>query len=223
MWAQTANSSERPPPARNAVAVPGFRRRFQGALREHAEFVCAFLRSPGTVGALCPSSRALARAMVAGSDLARADLVVELGPGTGAFTRVILESVGPQSAFVALELDERAVRHLRQRFTQLDVVHASAEQIHEQVVRLGRKHANYVVSGLPWAIIPTEIQKRIMTNVVTALAPGGVFTTFAYLHSRLSPSAVRYWRLLSTLFREVRVSALVWQNIPPAFVYRCVR
>jgi phosphatidylethanolamine/phosphatidyl-N-methylethanolamine N-methyltransferase len=95
--------------------------------------------------------------------------------------------------------------------------------VHEQVVRLGREHADCVVSGLPWAIMPTELQKRIMTNVATALAPGGVFTTFAYLHSRLSPAAGRYWRLLSTLFREVRVSALVWQNVPPAFVYRCVR
>ncbi len=161
--------------------------------------------------------------MVAGSDLAHADLVVELGPGTGAFTRVILECLGPQSAFVALELDARAVRHLQQRFPQLDVVHASAEEVHEQVVRLGRKHADCMVSGLPWANMPTDLQRRIMTNVATALAPGGVFTTFAYLHSRLVPSASRYWRLLSTLFREVRVSALVWQNVPPALVYRCVR
>lgn len=192
-------------------------------MREHAQFVWAFLRSPGTVGALCPSSRALARAMVAGSDLSRADLVVELGPGTGAFTRVILEVIGPQSAFVALELDERAVGHLRQRFPQLEVVHASAESVLEHVARLGRKHANYVVSGLPWAIMPTELQTRIMTNVAAALAPGGVFTTMAYVHSRLAPSAVRYWRLLATLFREVRVSGVVWNNVPPALVYRCVR
>jgi phospholipid N-methyltransferase len=224
MWAQTANPPESRHLRRGGVSGSDVLRRPDELLREYGEFVLAFLRSPGTVGALCPSSRALARAMIAGSDLANADLVIELGPGTGSFTRVILEAIGERTSFVALELDERAVRRLRQRFSGLRVYHDSAERIQRYASRWGRnRKVDYVVSGLPWAIMPSDLQDRIMTNVAASLAPGGVFTTMAYAHSRLAPSAARYWKLISTKFSEVNVSRLVWQNLPPALVYRCVK
>lgn len=161
--------------------------------------------------------------MVAGSRLDQARLVVELGPGTGAFTRVILEAVGPQTRVLALELDERAVARLRQRYPRVEVIHDSAEALPRYVEQSGLDHADYVISGLPWAAMPAEAQTRIMRNVVAALAPGGVFTTFAYLHACGSPAARRYRLLLSTLFREKHVSAVVWRNVPPALVYRCVK
>ena len=53
---------------------------------EHFEFFQAFMREPASVGALSPSSRALAMAMIQGCALKSADAIVELGPGTGAFT-----------------------------------------------------------------------------------------------------------------------------------------
>lgn len=192
-------------------------------VREQAEFVRSFLRSPARVGAVCPSSRALARAMVAGSRLDQARLVAELGPGTGAFTRVILEAVGPQTRVLALELDERAVARLRQRYPRVEVIHDSAEALPRYVQQSGLGHADYVISGLPWAAMSAEAQAWIMRNVAAALAPGGVFTTFAYLHARGSPAGRRYRRLLGALFREERVSAVVWRNVPPALVYRCVK
>jgi phospholipid N-methyltransferase len=162
--------------------------------------------------------------MIAGHDLARADLVVELGPGTGSFTRLILEAIGEQTTFIALELDELAAHRLRQRFPGLRVHHDSAEHIQRYVSRWGRsRQADYIISGLPWAIMPAALQDRIMTNVAASLAPGGVFTTMAYLHSRLTPAAARYWKLISGKFSEVRVARIVWQNLPPAFVYRCVK
>ena len=56
------------------------------SLREHALLFSRFLRSPRTVGAVTASSRALAEAMVDGIDLRQPGRIVELGPGTGAFT-----------------------------------------------------------------------------------------------------------------------------------------
>ena len=53
-------------------------------------FLKAMLRSPGSVGAIWPSSPFLAKEMVRASALEDAKHVLELGPGTGAFTGEIL-------------------------------------------------------------------------------------------------------------------------------------
>jgi len=89
------------------------------AVAERLQFLGAFLREPARVGAFVPSSPALAQAMLHGCALKDAKTVVEFGPGTGAFTRLILEGIGKQTAFLALELDEKHVRGLRQRFPRL--------------------------------------------------------------------------------------------------------
>lgn len=161
--------------------------------------------------------------MLAGCRLDRAHLVVELGPGTGVFTREILRAAGDQTRIVALELDARAVARLRRNFPRVEVHHDSAEAIQRYVAQSGYARADCVISGLPWASMPAALQDRIMRNVVAALGPGGVFTTFAYLHARGTPAGRRYRRLLETLFGEVHVSRIVWSNVPPAVVYRCVK
>jgi len=191
--------------------------------RERWEFLWAFLRAPGRVGAVWPSSPALTREMLAGCRLDQARLVVELGPGTGVFTREILRAAGARTRIVALELDARAVARLRRNFPRVEVHHDSAEAILRYVARTGLAYADCVISGLPWASMPAALQERIMHNVAAALGPGGVFTTFAYLHARGTPAGRRYRRLLETLFGEVRVSRAVWSNLPPAVVYRCVK
>lgn len=191
--------------------------------REKWDFLRAFLQSPSRVGAICPSSRALALAMLADCRLDSAALVVELGPGTGVFTREILRVAGAHTRILALELDERAVARLRRAFPRVEVFHDSAEAILRYVAHTGLPWADCVISGLPWSAMPAEVQGRIMRNVAAALRPGGTFTTFAYLLVRATPAGRRYQALLHTLFREVRVGAPVWRNLPPAVVYRCVK
>lgn len=161
--------------------------------------------------------------MVADCRLDSAALVVELGPGTGVFTREILRAAGAHTRILALELDERAVVRLRGAFPRVEVFHDSAEAILRYVAQTGLPWADCVISGLPWSAMPAEVQGRIMRNVAAALRPGGTFTTFAYLLVRATPAGRRYQALLRTLFREVRVGAPVWRNLPPAVVYRCVK
>lgn len=72
---------------------------------ERADFLTAFLRAPFSTGAIAPSSCALAPQMIAGVDLARARTVVEVGPGTGAFTGAILQACGEDTLVMAVELN----------------------------------------------------------------------------------------------------------------------
>ena len=78
-----------------------------------------------------------------------------------------------------------------------------------------------IISGLPWASFPTELQNEVLGTIFNSLAPGGVFTTFAYLQGFLMKGAHRFRALLKDKFDQVETSKTVWRNFPPAFVYRC--
>lgn len=188
---------------------------------DHVAFFESFLREPASVGAVVPSSPALAKAMIAGFDLENADTVVELGPGTGAFTAPILQGIGRRTTFIALELDEHHVSRLKKKFPDAAIYNDSAANLHGYLSRHGKRRADYIVSGLPWASIPLKEQGRIMDAILASLAPGGMFTTFGYFHTRLLPSSKRFCRRLEQEFALVERSKLVWRNIPPAYVYRC--
>lgn len=196
-------------------------RSLDAKLDEHVAFLCSFLRGPASVGAVAPSSPALALAMLTGCDLAHADTVVELGPGTGAFTGPICDEIGSRTTFIALELDAHHVKRLQRQFPRAAVYHDNAALLPHYLARHEKQKADYIISGLPWASIPSRERERIMTAILASLAPGGVFITFGYFHARLLPGARRFIAQLRQDFLRVERSKLVWRNIPPAYVYRC--
>lgn len=199
----------------------GFFRDLELSVVERVEFFRVFIKAPTHVGAVSPSSRSLARAMLHELALKTADTVVEIGPGTGAFTDLILKRIGEDTTFIALEVSESYAKSLRRRFPKLAVYHDSAEQMQHYLGHHGKKSAKYIVSGIPWALLDPGIQTRIMNAVVASLEPKGVFTTFAYLHALWMPSARKFRRTLEACFANVKTSPVVWKNLPPAFVYRC--
>ena len=69
-------------------------------------FLAAFLRRPGTMGAVVPSSTRLSAVLASIVPTAGAPVVVELGPGTGAVSAVIDERLPRGARHLAVELDE---------------------------------------------------------------------------------------------------------------------
>lgn len=184
-------------------------------------FVGAFLKEPLKVGAFWPSSPQLSRSIVDGCDLPSRELVVELGPGTGAFTSLILERMNQRSHFFAVELSQTNARLLRRRFPRVQVFEDSAERLTSYLdLRDGQK-ADCIISGLAWGNMMPATQNKIFDAVLDSLAPGGLFTTFAYVHARLLPTSMRFRKRLFDHFKRVETTPIVWRNLPPAFVYRC--
>jgi phosphatidylethanolamine/phosphatidyl-N-methylethanolamine N-methyltransferase len=192
-------------------------------LRDHIAFLAGFLRAPWRVGAIAPSSQALAATMTEGMDLENAGTVVELGPGTGVFTRAICDRVGAEALVMAVEIDPRMAALLRPRFPRVRIVNDSAEGLDQHLAEAGRTKADVIVSGLPWASFPADLQSRLLAAVLGALKPGGRFATFAYSHAAWLPPGRRFRRLLTASFEAVETTRVVWPNLPPAFVYRCRR
>jgi phosphatidylethanolamine/phosphatidyl-N-methylethanolamine N-methyltransferase len=186
-------------------------------------FFSEFLRDPAKIGAVAPSSPALAREMVSEIDLPKASVVVEYGPGTGSFTREIAGRLGPEAFFVAIESNPRMASAFRTRFPKVSLVEESAVNAPAILERLGAEKADCVVSGLPWAAFSDSAQDRLLDSTLSALRDGGRFTTFAYLQGLTLPAGRRFRRKLAQRFSEVGRSRVVWRNLPPAFVYRCVK
>jgi len=184
-------------------------------------FLGQFIRRPGAVGAITPSSRRLARRMVDWVDWSRVETAVEYGPGTGVFTHEILARLPVRATFVAFEANREMATHWQGRFPGRELHCGSAAEVKNELSRLGRSHADVVISGLPWAAFPEHVQREILDATVASLPPGGKFATFAYLQGLLMPAGVRFRRLLKEYFAHIEVSPVTWLNLPPAIVYRC--
>ncbi|MFQ5654006.1 MAG: class I SAM-dependent methyltransferase [Planctomycetota bacterium] len=189
--------------------------------RSSLRFLREFISRPQSVGAVAPSSLHLARTMLGGIDLDAAELVVELGPGTGALTREIVRRLGPSTMLIAIESNPRFVRLLKDRFPTITVFHGCAEETPRILLDHDLGRADCIVSGLPWASFTEETQKRLIHSVLEALREGGSFTTFAYSGASWLPKARRFRKLLRSRFSGVVMSPVVWRNVPPAFAYLC--
>lgn len=187
-------------------------------LREHVFLFSRFLRSPRTVGALTASSRALAEAMVDGLDLSQPSRIAELGPGTGALTATIVDRLGADTRFLAVDIDPAFVAQIQRRWPTIECVCASAERLDVLATDRDMLPLDHIVSGLPFVSLPPPMTKQILQSVATALKPGGTFTTFQYLHGYSLPQAASFRRAMSTRMHQQPVVRLVLRNFPPAVV-----
>jgi phosphatidylethanolamine/phosphatidyl-N-methylethanolamine N-methyltransferase len=173
-------------------------------------FLKNFLRHPTQVGAIAPSSSALARTMVDWFDWNQIRNVVEFGPGTGVFTELIEEKRHPDCKFFAIERSPELAAATRARCPEI-----CRDQSMDRI--------EAIICGLPWASFPQTLQDEIIDAMMTMLVPGGKFATFAYWQGVVLPAGIRFSRSLSRRFSSVEKSPTVWRNLPPAFVYRCTR
>jgi phosphatidylethanolamine/phosphatidyl-N-methylethanolamine N-methyltransferase len=191
-------------------------------LREHVLLLSRFLRNPRRVGALAPSSRALAHAMVA--DLpSNAPVVVELGPGTGAFTGAIVDRLGPEARFLAVDIEPAFVKSICQRWPSVECVLASAEHLEALLGERRLDAIDHVISGLPFASLPLAMTRRILDSLARTLRLGGTFTTFQYAQAYGFKSARLFRSQMNERMGDPPHRHLVWKNFPPAYVLTWTR
>lgn len=168
------------------------------------------VRAPGDMGAVCPSSPALASAMaesISPSLLGPEDLVAELGAGTGPVTSALLEGGVPHGKLLVLEKSEPLADCLKKKFHGVNVQCAAAEDLEE--IASG-KPIRAIVSSLPFRSLPRDVSVSIMNTIESALAPGGLYVQFTYALIGEMPFVPRTFRKIQTRF--------VFCNIPPAKV-----
>ena len=181
-------------------------------------FLARFAAKPTQVGAIFPSSRQLAEAMLDGIDLKVGDIVIEFGPGTGAFTEVVLERLPEGAKYLGIERDPHFHGHLESRFPGIDFHHGSAEGLPGLLAGKGWGKPNLILSGLPFASMPPEVQELILNATREALHEEGEFRTFTYPLCWYMTGSMRFRKAALSHFGEHRKSRTIHRNIPPAKV-----
>ena len=214
--------ADRPKRTRPRVVRPSrpSKRGRMAELNSRLRFLGAFVREPFTIGAVWPSSEALARKVTESCDIRTGDTVVELGAGTGVITDLVLQKLHGKGRFVAIEIHPMNVKMLQRRFPEAEIVHDSAENLSAHV---GRQKADCIISCLAWGSMLPPTQNRIFKAVLRSLAPGGQFVAFGYIHAAWFPTTRRFKKRLEKHFSRISVTSVVWRNLPPAYVFKCWR
>src|SRR6266705_1433018 len=140
-------------------------------------FARNFLKYPNLVGWMLPSSPFVVAQVLRQIDWPRAKLIVEYGPGIGTFTREILRQMRPDATLVALEVNTDFVEHLRASLhdPRMEIVHGSATDVDLELMRLGHRSADYVISGLPFKTLPEDVCEMVARKTRAVLQPEGAF------------------------------------------------
>lgn len=183
-------------------------------------FFREWLRNPFAMAAVSPSGRQLASLMM-GQLPADAQRVIELGGGTGAFTRALLEhGVQPRNLMV-VELNEALHQYLRERFPGVHVEQGDARNVQEIAARCGlldeADKVDAVVSGLGLLSMSRNSQREILRSAFDVLSPHGRFIQFTY-----GPFSPVPHELLDEMHLKSHRAGMAWRNMPPAnvFVYQ---
>ncbi len=176
--------------------------------KSHLAFAGEIIRNPASMGAICPSSRTLARVIAEQiRTIKPTGWVVELGAGTGNITAALLQQGLAPHRLIAIEQSAKLAAHLRKRFPGIHVIEGDASQLGSL---LGKKITDIqaVVSGLPLRSLPPSVVKAILAAVQRYLNKDGLFVQFTY-DLRTSSKTTK-------LQMPCIASRIIWRNLPPA-------
>ena len=176
-------------------------------------FFRAWLVNPLRVAAIVPSGQALAQAITAEIS-AETGPVIELGPGTGSFTRALLRRGVREDDLALIEYGSEFAATLQLRYPRAHTIWMDASRLHA-VQLFGGRQAGAVVSGLPVLSMPPRKVIAILDGAFAKMRPGGAFYQFTYGPVCPIPRA-----LLDRLgLKAMRIGGTL-ANVPPASVYR---
>lgn len=188
----------------------------RAARNEVLQFFRAWLANPRLMGAVLPSSAALGSAITA-EITPKSAPVIELGPGTGVFTRALLERGVPENKVALLENEPKLAHLLRIRFPAARVLCTDAARL-KHIEPFDGEPAGAVLSGLPLLSIPPATVTAILEGAFVHLRPEAVFYQFTYVPRCPVPRST-----LEKLGLTATRTGLVFGNLPPAFIYRIER
>ncbi|MBE5963057.1 MAG: SAM-dependent methyltransferase [Lachnospiraceae bacterium] len=175
-------------------------------------FFIEYLKHPFKIGAVAPSSRRLAEKMMMPVNFDECDCIIEYGPGTGTFTKEIIKRKKRETIFLVIEQNEEFYEKLRREYMgeeNVILIHGDASRVQEYMKQYKISHADYIVSGLPFASLPNGLCQDILKATKVAVGKKGAFITFQYTLFKKHIFA-EHFRIKDISF-EMR-------NLPPAYV-----
>ena len=184
--------------------------------KEGFTFLKRFAKEPGRIGSVTPSSKFLTKAMLDRVDWENAKYIAELGAGTGVFTREIVKRARPDAKILVFEIDPALQKMIRDEHPEHEglTLHSDAQKLSEAMKDNGICKLDFVISSLPFTVLPPKMTVRILNAVLECLKDNGHFVAYQY------SSIMKH--VLKKKFSHMK-TRFVLLNVPPAFVYDCWR
>lgn len=182
-------------------------------LAEQFEFLRGLIARPKGVGAIAPSSPALARAIAGEIDPEVPGPILELGPGTGVVTEALIERGVLPGRITAIEYDPDFAHCVKSRCPGVTVIRGDAFNLTETLGHANGTPYAAIISGIPLLNWPMRARRALIEDAFRRLSPGAPFVQFSYGLTPPVPESRAF---------TVHRAAVVWANIPPArvWVYR---
>ncbi|UCI06175.1 class I SAM-dependent methyltransferase [Mesorhizobium sp. B1-1-8] len=179
-------------------------------------FFRAWIFDPLRVASITPSGTALAQLMVSAIG-PQTGPIIELGPGTGVFTRALLGQGVAEADLVLVEKGAEFAGVLAGRFPRAGLLCIDAADIGAATLPFAGP-AGAVISGLPLLSIPATKVSAILAGSFAHMRDDGCFYQFTY-----GPRCPVPRTILEGLGLEAVRIGWTLRNIPPAAVYRIAR
>ncbi|MBE3637278.1 class I SAM-dependent methyltransferase [Mangrovicoccus algicola] len=173
----------------------------------------SWISDPLRVSSVAPSGRRLAELMT--REIAPGcGPVIELGPGTGVFTRALIARGIAERDLTLVEFGAEFIPALQARFPAARILQMDAARLDEIAPAFATPPA-HVVSGLPLLSMPQSQRRRILAAAFALLRPEGRLYQFTYgPRPPVAPATLAALGLVAE-----RVGGTL-RNLPPASVYR---
>ena len=173
------------------------------------------IRSIRTSGTITPSSNVLIGRLLGPIDFSKAQSIIELGPGNGCVTRTLLARMRPDCRLICLEVNNDFIAGLNDLADpRLHVYNACASSIRKILDDLSIHEVDHIVSSLPLALLDDAMVQNILRVVGKNLREGGKFLQYQY--------SLKNYQDVKPIFKDVKL-AFTLRNMPPAFVYECIK
>jgi phosphatidylethanolamine/phosphatidyl-N-methylethanolamine N-methyltransferase len=179
-------------------------------------FIKSWRANPSQIGAIAPSSAGLAKLITSEINESCGE-ILELGPGTGVFTKAILEKIKDPKKLTLVEYDSAMVELLSQRFPNVRIINMDAALLVENDIFENRK-IDAVISGMPLLLFPPEVLTKVLQGIFTYLKPNCAYYQFTY-----SPFCPIPKDIMTKLGLEAKRIGFVIGNIPPASVFKITK
>ncbi|MEP6583204.1 MAG: methyltransferase domain-containing protein [Ginsengibacter sp.] len=173
------------------------------------------LKQIKVTGAVAFSSGTLVKRMLKAVNFRDAEIIIELGGGSGCITELLAKKINPSTTLLVFEVNDMFCKMLKQKFTasNIHIINDSAENLEMHLYRIsGSKKADFVISSLPFSIIDEPTRNKIIGTIKHVLNPESVYIQYGY-------NKKKYYEMLNR-FQTVKTS-FVLGNLPPAYIFNC--
>lgn len=189
-------------------------RRIAEKFDDEIRFFRGWIDGPKTVGAIVPTSPVTSRRMASVIDVGSGLPVLELGPGTGAVTRAILERGLPPERLASVEYSADFFTALVETYPGVRFIHGDAFNLDAALGDGGATLFDCVISAIPLLNFPMRERVALVGRLLDRIPAGRPVVQISY--GPVSP--------VSAKRASFGVEPLDWvmRNIPPArlWLYR---